>query len=747
MECFYLLNDTGDILMEHPFRNRPTRQAAEYFAKDRTQRRHPRPSIIDAPGGTLQIHHLSHGSLCLLCTTSREVEAAGVLGILQRILLVLQDYLLGGTLSSGSSTTPQLLTPDLVTANLDTVLALLCEMVDHGQVLTTEPNALHEVVLPPSLLTRLMSATGLQSRGEQNASSKAMGTPQAPWRRGKAKYTSNEIFVDVVEHVTGIIDAQGKTITSDVHCAVHCETKLSGIPDVMLQMKPANAMQLPTFHRCVRVDRFLEQPGSFSFIPPDGSSPIPFSLQFTKSRSVLDGFDVVVTVRTTAAQLPADMVVRISLPLASCKQVRLAASQGDTSLVRQEEDATMTAIWTLGPLKKTSPRITLAVSNVAVEEGKEAISQAAHALVSCSMTGTPLTGIKVESLKMARVGDWKPYKGVNSSPPTSFSQKPKHQDTRPRTNESQQLVVPGRPRKMRAAGVVFAAFWSSTLAHQAPFRQTPAENAALHNHKHDTYAGKAVAQGLQHVAGLAGGVAAAGIGSAATKAGSAAKEAIQSAVRHPSAPTAPQPDIEPAPAISQKSLARISATLWRTIGLIAFLFRIFVGKPLLKILGILHVLFRPGTVLVQLTWRIFIGVPFAMLQKFSGVLYLAWLFLGSAAVLGLMVGLGLAGSSRIVRKIFPDAVRPRHKPSIRASSTTESVMDKVTRRRLREEELLRRTSSTRTSGYTSYDSAASTPATTPRFEAGGYSHGSYFGGPGPNANYSRGHGRRQHRVT
>ena len=46
--------------------------------------------------------------------------------------------------------------------NFDVVEELLGEMVDAGQIMTTEPNALRDIVLPPSLLNKFMSAAGLQ---------------------------------------------------------------------------------------------------------------------------------------------------------------------------------------------------------------------------------------------------------------------------------------------------------------------------------------------------------------------------------------------------------------------------------------------------------------------------------------------------------------------------------------------------------------------------------------------------------
>lgn len=47
-------------------------------------------------------------------------------------------------------------------ANFDVVEELLGEMVDSGEIMTTEPNALRDIVLPPSLLNKFMSAAGLQ---------------------------------------------------------------------------------------------------------------------------------------------------------------------------------------------------------------------------------------------------------------------------------------------------------------------------------------------------------------------------------------------------------------------------------------------------------------------------------------------------------------------------------------------------------------------------------------------------------
>lgn len=50
----------------------------------------------------------------------------------------------------------------IVEGNFDVVEELLGEIIDNGEIMTTEPNALRDIVLPPSLLNKVMSAAGLQ---------------------------------------------------------------------------------------------------------------------------------------------------------------------------------------------------------------------------------------------------------------------------------------------------------------------------------------------------------------------------------------------------------------------------------------------------------------------------------------------------------------------------------------------------------------------------------------------------------
>lgn len=80
----------------------------------------------------------------------------------------------------------------------------------------------------------------------------------------------------------------------------------------------------------------------------------------------------------------------------------------------------------------------------------------------------------------------------------------------------------------------------------------------------------------------------------------------------------------------------------------------FTARPFLYLLHILHQIARPVTLLIQLIYHLTVGVPFGILISLCQGLYPAYLFLGSAAVVGLTVGLILALSSKVLLLLLPE---------------------------------------------------------------------------------------------
>ena len=76
-------------------------------------------------------------------------------------------------------------------------------MLDSGHVLTTERSALNDIVIPPSLLDKILSATGMS--GLSKASSNPFQSA-IPWRKHGIKHNNNEIYFDVVEDFHAIVN-------------------------------------------------------------------------------------------------------------------------------------------------------------------------------------------------------------------------------------------------------------------------------------------------------------------------------------------------------------------------------------------------------------------------------------------------------------------------------------------------------------------------------------------------------------
>ena len=112
----------------------------------------PRPSLIYIPSTTppTLLFNIVHNNLIFLIPVTSEIEPLLVLEFLRRVVDVLEDYF----------SSPLL--PGKIESNYDVVAMLLGEMCDDGFPCTTEPNALRELVSPPTLMGKIFgSVTGL----------------------------------------------------------------------------------------------------------------------------------------------------------------------------------------------------------------------------------------------------------------------------------------------------------------------------------------------------------------------------------------------------------------------------------------------------------------------------------------------------------------------------------------------------------------------------------------------------------
>ena len=83
---------------------------------------------------------------------------------------------------------------------------LLEETLDSiGYPNTTSPNQLRDIVLPPSLLQKILTVTGVAGLGNSGHGNIAPFSSPIPWRKAGLRYNNNEIYFDVTEELKAVV--------------------------------------------------------------------------------------------------------------------------------------------------------------------------------------------------------------------------------------------------------------------------------------------------------------------------------------------------------------------------------------------------------------------------------------------------------------------------------------------------------------------------------------------------------------
>ncbi|KAI3626993.1 apm1 [Malassezia furfur] len=179
--------------------------------------------------------HVRHNNLYLLALSRRNSNAAEILLFLHKLASVLEEYF-----------------KQLEEESIRDNFVIL--------YITQESHKLELQVRPPMAVTNAVS-----------------------WRSEGIRYRKNEVFLDVVESVNLLVNANGHVVRSEIVGAVKMKCYLSGMPELRLGLNDkvmfesmgrtsrgkAIEMEDVKFHQCVRLSRF-ENDRTISFIPPDG---------------------------------------------------------------------------------------------------------------------------------------------------------------------------------------------------------------------------------------------------------------------------------------------------------------------------------------------------------------------------------------------------------------------------------------------------------------------------------------------
>lgn len=281
---------SSEVLIEKQWIGATKRSACEAFWEIVTQassKLEVEPVIATAHAYFI---HTTRNDLFFLTIASREVQPLFVLELQQRIIETFNSYFYDSTESS-------------MRENFSLVYQLLDEMVDAGAPFTVENNQLMDMILPPTVANRVLSAIGSSSGIVRDDT--AIGMPsRTPWRRNDVKYLTNKIYFDLDEQLDMIIDANEQIVSATIHGELNVISELAGMPDISLTLVPSAAhigaaveakqaftrrgsgfasmgshttaeeaaklaLEDVTLHRCVRLARY-ERDRVLSFVPPDG---------------------------------------------------------------------------------------------------------------------------------------------------------------------------------------------------------------------------------------------------------------------------------------------------------------------------------------------------------------------------------------------------------------------------------------------------------------------------------------------
>jgi AP-4 complex subunit mu-1 len=204
--------------------------------------------------------------ICVYFLFRINVSPASTIELLNRLAKVFKDYC--GVLNEES-----------IRRNFSLIYELLDEMLDYGypqNTLTeTLKNFVHNeavIVQQQAVALNLMSSIGTGKTKPSAASNLpvVMGN-----RNSKQK---NEIYVDIVEKLTVLFNANGFIVNSSIDGAIQMKSFLSGNPELRLALNEdlvigkggsygSVVLDDCNFHECVRLDEF-EATRTLHFIPP-----------------------------------------------------------------------------------------------------------------------------------------------------------------------------------------------------------------------------------------------------------------------------------------------------------------------------------------------------------------------------------------------------------------------------------------------------------------------------------------------
>lgn len=272
---FYILSLRGDTIITRDFRGDVVKGTAEIFFRKVKFWCGDAPPIFNLDG--VSYIFVKKNGLYFVATTSQNVSPAAVVELLTKMAKVFKDFC--GVLNEES-----------IRKNFVLVYELLDEMVDFGYPQTTNTEHLKSCIHNEAVLIETpkpgVAGLNLPQWNPRTVPSNAVHRPVGPTQNESSRNKKNEIFVDILERITVLMNANGFVINSAIDGSIQMKSYLAGNPELKLALNEdiniknqqlggvhggygAVVLDDCNFHECVDLEDFSEQ-RTLSFYPPDG---------------------------------------------------------------------------------------------------------------------------------------------------------------------------------------------------------------------------------------------------------------------------------------------------------------------------------------------------------------------------------------------------------------------------------------------------------------------------------------------
>ncbi|PAV85639.1 hypothetical protein WR25_08251 isoform D [Diploscapter pachys] len=262
MSCsaIFILDLKGNVIVSRNYRGDVDMSCIEKFMPLLVEKEDEGLASPIIQNGDISYTFIKHMNLYIVSVSRKNMNAVMMLSYLYKLVEVFCNYFKD-------------LEEESVRDNFVVIYELFDEMMDFGYPQTTEGRILQEYITqeghrlevaprPPMAVTNAVS-----------------------WRSEGIRYRKNEVFLDVIESVNMLANAQGTVLRSEIVGCIRMRVVLSGMPELRLGLNDKVIFQQAgaargrggkgveledvKFHQCVRLSRF-DAERTISFIPPDG---------------------------------------------------------------------------------------------------------------------------------------------------------------------------------------------------------------------------------------------------------------------------------------------------------------------------------------------------------------------------------------------------------------------------------------------------------------------------------------------